>query len=1028
MAAKVLGVLLALSVLGITVFVLFILPRMELAGAHEPPTTFELRKELGIERSGPGGLRYTVNNSTATFGLDVTRPDEHCSRLFPDYAAALRHCRENGLPAIPSVQLVQGKCKQFDDRLCAALETAVQEGPSGGERLGKRAALQGLLGRLRSLLAAAPERHKPVVRMAIVHVGTALALGGAKPALEESLAAEVARTAEDFLAKPASRPIGFWSESERLGNIFRQDRFLSEGLSIATDLPVCVVLAAATTEDPRLAEAFGRFREFDARLANPPVFVDSRTALASPQRCFSCAELAGLLPPGRPTASPEAEVLAALENSAYMDMKFDAQAGFALVAYAESREHNLLHKLFKTGGLTGREELMPLIVEAVRSGRLRLDPGPGSGWYDYQWHALETLLVPERAPEAPKLHLTPAYRERLENAFKTSLAKHRETQIKHLPIITLGIASREQEPPEVRIGPEFCVEPTATVYLRYARGYRFLRNSMRAAMGEAFLGKVPLGAGRSDADEELRRMAMLCYGLYEQLCLDLGRGPDYLDGEMTADDRAAARSEAAAWLSALAGDPDLAVDTRVAAPITARPDGPVRHWATGGVRLERVEYRYRDLPTVSREVRPAFVPTLLYLPTDVFLEFEHSAGVPLTRAEFRAICDRSPSEAALRTALGAAPASRRGGGLRWLLVAALLVAAAAIAMGWRLRGRLPAMWAARPKRLLLKTTLVAAAALAVFVLALVVSPWLRTRFLVKWVAQVNTHTGLVVENWFFNHASQSAADHLADLLSDPDAQTRYLAVRCLYGAWIGLSSEKGSVAQVPGMKARLQAAASDEVPEVAAQALWMLRDFHDEQNLDFLLARLDEVRGLDWLCASAVAALGANGSPRALEAILPFTRDARKMVRRQAVGALGDYRDERAARRLAELIGSTDERDSSGAVYEMGRSVGRNPNFSTIYDPALLTAAQTVTFSPRYRSELAANISDRQTRVQAYLHIFRQPSADKSTSAEGCRARVAEELARLCPKQRLDAKRLAELTADPKIDMAGLAARLLGRE
>ena len=48
---------------------------------------------------------------------------------------------------------------------------------------------------------------------------------------------------------------------------------------------------------------------------------------------------------------------------------------------------------------------------------------------------------------------------------------------------------------------------------------------------------------------ELRRMALLCYGLYEQLCLQIGREADYLAGEMTPDDRAAARMQGRGFVS-----------------------------------------------------------------------------------------------------------------------------------------------------------------------------------------------------------------------------------------------------------------------------------------------------------------------------------------------------------------------------------------------------------------------------------------------------------------------------------------------
>ena len=79
-------------------------------------------------------------------------------------------------------------------------------------------------------------------------------------------------------------------------------------------------------------------------------------------------------------------------------------------------------------------------------------------------------------------------------AFKTSLTKHRETHIKRLPVLTLGSSLRPKEPVPVEVAPEFRVEPTATVYLRYARAYRFLHNAMRGGRNMVWVSVDTTGA------------------------------------------------------------------------------------------------------------------------------------------------------------------------------------------------------------------------------------------------------------------------------------------------------------------------------------------------------------------------------------------------------------------------------------------------------------------------------------------------------------------------------------------------------
>jgi len=1014
---KIAGALAALFLAGVVVFVLFILPTYEISGAQEPPPTFEFNKELGIEKSARGGIKYAVNNSTATFDLDVAGADSHCERIFPDYAAALRYCRQSGLPAIPSVQLIQGKCKQFDDGLCAALEAAVQEGLPGDKRLGKRAALERLLKKLVELRAVVPAGGKAAVRRAAVHVAAALKLGGAEPELDAALAAGAEAAKQAFLARPMkSRPVGFWTRSEPLQGIFRQDRYLSQGFKLAEDLPACIALAATIAGDAELAGAFKRFREFDSRITNPPVYVDPSSAPAAPARCASFEEVAALLPPGTKLSDAlAAGSLAKIKTGALK--KFGPGAGFALVAYSRSKEYDLLHELLLAGEFTGREDTMALIIEAVRSGRLRLEPEPNSGWYDYQWHALETLLAPERAREAPKLKLSAAYKKRLENAFKTSLTKHRETHIKHLPVIMMGCSLDDgKEPPQVEVGPEFSAEPVATVYLRCARAYRFLRGAMHAALGEDSLKKLRRRRDRGpDLDAELRRMSLLCYGLYERLCLQIGQPPKYLAKEMTPGDVAAARAEASRWLAAPADDPDLARDTRVAVPIAAWPGGPTRYWATGGVRLERVEYSYREEPEVTGFVEPVFVPTHYYLPTDIFLEFERPGDVLLTREEYRALCDRHEDEPALRAALGAAAAEAPGGGFPYLPVILIAALLGLIVPGWRFRKELRALWARRPRRLLLKTALGAGALLLVFAVSLAVHPGWRTRFLVKYVARVNTPLGLMVERSLWDTVSPAKIDALADLLSDPNPQVRYLAARFLEIAWPRDEENEAPIKRIPGLKQRLQAAADDEVVDVAAHALRLLDSFTDQQNVDFLLAKLEASRHVDKLCLSAVGSLSWIGNPKSLDAVLPFTNDSRRSVRRAAAYGLCRYNDPRAAARLAQLVRSPDEMTSWRAkdAVHMSLYLYPKPPWEDKYNAALLAAAGNASFSPRHRFGLVQEITKPELQARAYLAILRSPSSTKHETLSECRQKAVVALRDLGRAAAAIAPELSELLKDP---------------
>jgi len=1011
----------AAAVLVPVVFVVFILPHIEIAGAADPPPVFEYIEAFGIEKSTADRVKYTVNNSVATFDLDVAKADAHCGRLFRDYASALEYCRSTGLAAIPSVQLVQGKCKQFDDGLCAALELAVQEGLP--QSTGKRAALAGLARRLISMLGEATGDARPAIERALVHVAAALSLGGTDFGPPPGVAAKVAEAKEDFLAEPArSRPVGFWTWSKDLGALFMQDRFLTQGLRLPEEAGAAVALSVAISGDTDLASAFDRFNAFDAKITNPLTYVDQDELLAPQAGCVLFGQIAKLLPrdvPPNEALAPDSVA----EIAAELGTRFGEDAGFALVAYSESKEYGLLRKLFS--GNSG-VSTMQLIIDAVRSGRLSLEPRPDSGWYDYQWHALETLLLPERARESAKLKLSEAYKERLKNAFAAILTKHRETHIKHLPVLTLGGSLGEPEPPpKVEIGPEFSVEPTATVYLRMARGYAFLRNALRAVLGrDALRGLRRFNPEtppvKTDLDGELRETTLRLYGLYDKLCVEIGTRPDYLEGELSAEEITQAKQVAAKWLASLESDLDLAVDTRVVAPIAYDPiANTMRSWATGGVKLQRVAYEYRDEPKVGGRIEPVFVATHYYLATDIFLEFDRAGGTPLTRKEFRALCDAHDNEASLRRALGAIEIPKRGGFPYVMLIVLALAASGLGALGWKYRSRLRALQYKRVfnRRTLKVAGIGAGALILLWILALMFFQGYRTRFLVKYVARINPNAGVMVEMRSYYNKSPGHIEALVDLLGDRDPQVRYLAARFLDNTMMyGNDEAEDVLRRVPSIRARLRELASDDVPEVAAAAIRFLGSPGNPEDVDFLLSKLKTSRHVDAVCASLISSLGAIGDTRALDAVLPFTKDPRPGVRWRAIRSLGRYDDERAARRLVELVKSPTGRRRSAAC--SGILLFRDHSSASAWEGefsrALLDGVRDSSLAAGHRRELAAAIAeDRPEKVQAYLSLLQHPSPDEDGSVSRRRKDATRALGRIGPAARAAIPALKEALDDP---------------
>ena len=818
-------------------------------------------KEMEISKKTDSGVEYTVNNSTAIFKLDVTDPDKHCELVFTNYLQALDYCKKHELQTFPSVQMIQGKLKSFDYSLCAALELVVS----------KR--------RIKALTRLYDALKTGGDRLAIEHVATALILAGETPDLEAEILDKVKSNCAGFLPTTEAKPCGFWDKNEQLRKIFQSDRFLMRGFNIREHPKTCIALSRAIVADDQLRSEFRTLSSFDAKLTNPLQTVSF-------------------------------ELLAKIKPEEVKE-RFEPKTRFALVAYSTSKEQSILERLAGEGIATQDRNLMALIVHAIRSGRFNLDPQPGSGWYDYQWHALETLVAPDRGYEYEKLQLTEAYQKRLMEAFATVLTKQRETHLKHLPIITLGCMGGSDEPmPKVVIKPEFSAEPTLTVYLRFARGYHFLRNALTAVLGENSLKEIHILNKEQSVDEALEEMVFFCYGLYGQLSLESGLSPEYLPDELSAEELEQAKESFLRWQCSWQSDPAFREDARFVAPIAQWSRDHLRHWGTAGVRLEAVGYSYVETPEVSGRVDVEFSSLRAYLPTDIFVEFHQNSPEPLTREKFRSMCDSCRDIKSLHKTLGSISLKESGQGLgkigHWLLSNWLVPLFVIIVL---------VCW--RVPKLRWKLISLTLFCLIAWGSLLSLNPAYRTKFIVRHVAVRNDALGLLSENRLIPSVPvESRMKALSELLLDEDNQVRYLAARFISsGVWRGIEDE--SIWYRFNLRQRLMKTACDSDPEIAIFAIMNLGQYKDKEVADFLLYKLSAFSDNEMMSYFVVDALAEVGDLRAIKPIQELSENPDRFISLHAILALGKFKNHQALEALLELAESTNQHVRNCAVHSI---------------------------------------------------------------------------------------------------------------
>jgi hypothetical protein len=425
--------------------------------------------------------------------------------------------------ALVSASVLAQKAKIFDDGLYAAVEFATQDG--AGRHAGKAALLaslgRALAGADPSVAGTAQNLLLGAARLGHVHVNSV------PPHVE----ARAQDAIDAFLAdETLSKPIGFYTWSQRLGNIFQQDRMLQGEIDAAGIKAVSSALRA----DPSARATYEGHLRFVSRLTNP----------------FTKPDLRGFL-----EACDRGDA-----DGAEEDIRFFPPS----VAH----ETEIIKKLFGSKPIPESFVLVDEMIRRIRSRELNLEPGAESGWYDYQTWALEALVIPERMPEGDRLYLDEEYRKLLIELFKGLLTLTRETHIKQLEIPARGAAMGEREV-YIDIDPALSAEPLVTFYLRRGLGYRYIRSVLEDTFGyqelEGLHRLTEAGPAQMSLAKELSGIETLFLGAHVSVSRELGLAPDTATGSDTYTRQAAERF--VAWARELKSDPDLKLDLRAMVPV-----------------------------------------------------------------------------------------------------------------------------------------------------------------------------------------------------------------------------------------------------------------------------------------------------------------------------------------------------------------------------------------------------------------------------------------------------------------------------
>jgi hypothetical protein len=398
----------------------------------------------------------------------------------------------------------------------------------------------------------------------------------------------------------------------------------------------------------------------------------------------------------------------------------------------------------------------------------------------------------------------------------------------------------------------------------------------------------PLWQQLRDADgkpvaAELERKITRLYGLASLVYREVGF-PFPLSGDEKLLDLPAAETAASELLAAIDSDPEVERDARLLVTLAADGMGSIRCPAVLGVRLEPVEYKWSDEPTVSSNIDPTFVAARYWLASPIPATVTVTS-IP-TPEEFRKQCDAHGEVASLCRAFGEAPPRLHTPGSRWWLGAlaglCLLGCAYGVFRWWRQRNR-------RTRWSIIGGTALAGAGL------LAVVWFYPPLWLLRWgIGRLSTApkgiSGLA-DYWLTTWDSPRKRDLSLSLLRDSDAQMRY------YGAMLDLSGDgrppkDGSF--TPDELTFLRSRVNDEVHEVG-WAVWDLLATHPEE-LPFLIDELarSTTSGNAWY---RLHSLGQEypDHPEVIAAALKLASHADPGIREKTIVAFGSWKKPVAA-------------------------------------------------------------------------------------------------------------------------------------
>lgn len=557
-----------------------------------------------------------VLEATAPLRVVVVPPDTpgDPAALAAPLSASLSVTDGRFIPA----SLLFAKGKAFDDGLLAAIELAAQEG--AGSQPGKKALLAELRARLATVDGEAVGRAPAIVY-------AASALGGASVRTPERLQAIADREKLAFLADDVrSKPLGFWTGSDALREIFRQDRMLQTPLEPGKDVEA---VARALKDDARARAAYESYLFLTEQLGGPFEVKDLRSYLAALDK--------GEEP--------------------------HASGTFAFLPACRSVESDLVRRLWGESGMPEDADLLGELVRRVRAGEIALDPDAGTGWYGRVQASLSPLLDLEKTPEGPRLGTTKEYRERLENLFRGGIALARETYIKSLvtPEVPTSAGARVPARPTVTVTPGLTVEPLPSAYRRRSEAYAFVRGLLEDTFGPGALAATRRQTGTTFVkvalDRELAAMENLFLGAYVRATRELGLAAD---AALPADTLARAEATFDGWTKAVAGDPDLAQDPRMMVPVAVDAKRGLRVLVVLGWTPRPLVFGFRKAPTVK--LVDATTGADRTAEMDVAWDAQHeTVDEPvveelwvrrlLDRDELRALCDAKKTRAAIVEAL-----------------------------------------------------------------------------------------------------------------------------------------------------------------------------------------------------------------------------------------------------------------------------------------------------------------------------------------------------------------------------------------